>query len=113
MDTTSSSSPPATRTAHLASQPSLRYLVCFDIPCNRTRRKVGRALLGYGHRVQKSVFECCLTPPQHKTLQRAIDRLCTATVPNIRWYRLRPMDAKRIDVLGLAVQTDWQDFYIV
>lgn len=92
---------------------SLRYLVCFDIPCNRTRRKVGRALLGYGHRVQKSVFECSLTPQQHKTLQRTIERLTSTNIPNIRWYRLRPMDAKRIDVLGISMPTEWEDFYVV
>ncbi|HDG96778.1 MAG TPA: CRISPR-associated endonuclease Cas2, partial [Desulfobacterales bacterium] len=34
------------------------YLVCFDIVDDRTRQRVVKVLKGYGHRVQKSVFEC-------------------------------------------------------
>lgn len=33
------------------------YLVCFDITDDKNRDRVGRELLAYGNRVQKSVFE--------------------------------------------------------
>lgn len=33
-------------------------VVCFDISDDRIRYRVVKALLGYGVRVQKSVFEC-------------------------------------------------------
>lgn len=35
----------------------LIYLACFDIQDDKIRRKVGKELLKYGHRVQYSVFE--------------------------------------------------------
>jgi CRISPR-associated endonuclease Cas2 len=40
------------------------YLVCYDVVLDRRRNKVAHILEGYGLRVQKSVFECVLTPDQ-------------------------------------------------
>ncbi len=37
------------------------YLVCYDITDDRERRRIGKLLEGFGVRVQRSVFECCLT----------------------------------------------------
>jgi len=36
------------------------YAVVYDISCDRERYRVEKILLGYGMRVQKSVFECAL-----------------------------------------------------
>ncbi len=44
---------------------TMRYMVCYDIPsnkrANKRRYKLVRCLVGYGDRVQKSVFEMVLT----------------------------------------------------
>jgi CRISPR-associated protein Cas2 len=37
-----------------------RYIICYDIPCNRRRERVAKLLDGYGARVQKSIFEADL-----------------------------------------------------
>ena len=34
-----------------------RYLVCFDISDDKLRLRAGKIILGYGDRVQESVFE--------------------------------------------------------
>ena len=36
------------------------YVVVYDISDNKERRKVNNILIGFGFRVQKSVFECRL-----------------------------------------------------
>ncbi|ELR63894.1 CRISPR-associated protein Cas2 [Photobacterium marinum] len=40
---------------------ALIYVVCFDIEDDKLRRQVGDELLGYGERVQYSVFEIKLS----------------------------------------------------
>ena len=39
----------------------LLYVVTYDIPSNKRRKKVSDLLEGYGRRVQYSVFECLLS----------------------------------------------------
>ena len=64
------------------------YLVCFDITDDRIRDKVGKALLEYGDRVQKSVFEIVLRRPEE--LQGIRDRLrpLLEDGDDLRFYRL-------------------------
>jgi len=38
------------------------FAVCYDLSDDRERRRVDKLLTGFGFRVQKSVFECRLTP---------------------------------------------------
>jgi len=40
------------------------YLICYDISERKTRYRIEKALLGYGERVQYSVFECKLSPAE-------------------------------------------------
>ncbi|MBR8835369.1 MAG: CRISPR-associated endonuclease Cas2 [Stigonema ocellatum SAG 48.90 = DSM 106950] len=37
------------------------YVVAYDVPCDKRRKKISDLLEGYGQRVQYSVFECLLT----------------------------------------------------
>ncbi len=63
-------------------------LVCFDITDDRIRDQVGKALLEYGDRVQKSVFEIVLRRPEE--LQDIRDRLrpLLEDGDDLRFYRL-------------------------
>jgi CRISPR-associated protein Cas2 len=53
-------------------EPIMFYLICYDIADDRRRDRVSRFLEGYGLRIQKSVFECVLTPDQSALLQRRL-----------------------------------------
>ncbi len=69
----------------------LYYLVCFDIEDHRYRRRLGKRLLAYGHRVQRSVFEIGLPGEQElHRLRAAILRLQAEheETGNIRFYRM-------------------------
>ena len=48
----------------------LFYIVVYDIPCNKRRKKISDLLEGYGQRVQYSVFECVLNQNKYKELQK-------------------------------------------
>ncbi|MGY2838709.1 CRISPR-associated endonuclease Cas2 [Thermostichus sp. MS-CIW-41] len=44
------------------------YVITYDIPDNKRRKKVSDLLEGYGRRVQYSVFECRLEQHQYQDL---------------------------------------------
>ncbi len=52
-----------------------KYIVSYDISNQRERSRVSRLLTGYGFRVQKSVFECLLSPRAKARLIDELDRL--------------------------------------
>ena len=40
------------------------WVIAYDSPCDKRRRKMAKLLKGYGERLQWSVFECRLQPHQ-------------------------------------------------
>lgn len=63
------------------------HALCYDISCDRERRRVDKLLKGYGSRAQKSVFECNLTPSQRQALLAALHELALKT-GHVRIYRV-------------------------
>lgn len=51
------------------------YAVVYDVSQDRERERVDRLLLGFGRRVQKSVFECRLTRAGADELRRRAQAL--------------------------------------
>lgn len=78
------------------------YLICYDIVHDRRRDRVSRLLEGYGLRVQKSVFECVLTPDQYELLQKRLQtkRYLHPTEDQIRFYPLSPRHRQLVLILG-------------
>ncbi|ESQ08041.1 MAG: CRISPR-associated endonuclease Cas2 [Thiohalocapsa sp. PB-PSB1] len=65
------------------------YLVCFDISDDDRRRRIGNLLLGYGERVQRSVFEISVRGGEELTeLRNALDDHLAPDDRDIRFYRL-------------------------
>ena len=50
----------------------LLYVVTYDIPNDKRRKKVSDLLEGYGRRVQYSVFECLLTSAKYAELKHRL-----------------------------------------
>jgi CRISPR-associated protein Cas2 len=82
------------------------YLVCYDIVNDRRRTKVSNFLQGYGLRVQKSVFECVLSPDQYKTVQKRLHKLIKEQEDQIRFYPMSPRHRQLIKIVGM--QPDFQ-----
>jgi len=64
------------------------YVACFDIGDDRLRERVGKVLVGYGDRVQKSVFEIAVE--ESGGLEEIRSRIMDLVEEddNIRFYRL-------------------------
>lgn len=75
-------------------------VVSYDIPSNRRRYKVMKALEGFGTRVQYSVFECSLKPREIDDLRKRMKKLIVDEEDSVRFYFLGAEDVKRIERLG-------------
>lgn len=86
-------------------------LVTYDVstssPGGRKRlRRVARACLDFGQRVQNSVFECEVDPAQWVALRaRLIDEI-DEKEDSLRFYRLGAEGKRRIEHIGAKAVTD-------
>jgi len=87
-------------------------VVCYDIPSNRRRNKVGKILEGFGTRVQKSVFEC---DPQLKHLQKLRQKLTKVLrdEDSVRYYYLCAECLPRVEVINGPPVTQTQLYFAV
>lgn len=96
----------------MSSRPRF-LMIAFDIPDNRRRYRVVRALRDYGERVQKSVFECRLRPPERRALLARLDRLINAEADRLHVFELPECDVARIEVLGVGEVTREIDYLAI
>lgn len=78
----------------------LFYVIAYDIPDDRRRRKIAELLEGYGRRVQLSVFEACLETYQVEELCDRLQRRIQPTEDHIRIYPLSRHTQATVLVLG-------------
>ncbi|MBW4418971.1 MAG: CRISPR-associated endonuclease Cas2 [Myxacorys californica WJT36-NPBG1] len=78
----------------------LLYVVTYDIPCDKRRKKVADLLEGYGRRVQYSVFECVLTPEKYGELRRRLKKRVKDEEDSLRFYPLSRHTLAQVEVWG-------------
>ena len=72
----------------LSSVPVHTWIVAYDIPDARRRRRVAKTLGGCGERVQFSVFECRLSDNELAAVRRRVLDLTETKTDRVRWYPL-------------------------
>ena len=84
------------------------WVIAYDSPCNKRRRKLAKLLEGYGERLQWSVFECRLRPHQVARLRQLLARIATGE-DSVRIWTVPPR-APAAEQLGRPVEpTPWED----
>ncbi len=86
-------------------------LVTYDVstvsPSGKKRlRRVARACLDYGQRVQNSVFECEVDPAQWTALRARLIAEIDPGEDSLRFYRLGAEGRRRVEHLGSKAVTD-------
>ena len=81
-------------------------LVAYDVDTTdkagqRRLRRVAKACLDYGQRVQNSVFECELTEAQFCILKEHIRDIIDTDADSVRFYHLNRNENRRVEVLGM------------
>jgi CRISPR-associated protein Cas2 len=84
------------------------WVIAYDSPSNKRRRKLAKLLEGYGERLQWSVFECRLQPHQLRRLRDALMAIATGEDRVRLW--VVPHRAPAAEQLGKPVETAvWED----
>ena len=86
-------------------------LVCYDVntttPEGRRRlRRVAKACLNYGQRVQNSVFECLVDPAQWETLRGRLLEEYGEEEDSLRFYFLGANWRRRVEHVGAKATID-------
>lgn len=77
-----------------------------DIAGRRRLRRVARACLDFGQRVQYSVFECEVDPGQWVALRARLIGEIDSNCDSLRFYRLGAEGRKRIEHIGAKAALD-------
>ena len=76
------------------------YVVAYDIPDDRRRNRVFKALKRFGLPVQYSVFECFVTQKQFSVLLKTVDELIVPGRDSVMYYEICKGCHGRIVTLG-------------
>ena len=93
-------------------------LVTYDVDTTdksgqRRLRRVAKACLDYGQRVQNSVFECELTDVQFCILKERINEIIDLSLDSIRFYHLNRSENRRVEVMGVETAFNDNDAIII
>jgi len=83
----------------------ITYLVCYDITDDRRLRQVHKFMLGFGERVQYSVFLCDLSDSGKILMLEGLNPLINHREDKIMIVRLGPADGRiseNIETLGIS-----------
>ena len=90
------------------------YDVSTESPSGRKRlRRISRACLDYGQRVQYSVFECEVDPAQWTMLRERLLDEYDETTDSLRFHFLGANWRRRIEHCGAKPATDFDDVLIL
>lgn len=76
------------------------YIIAYDIPCNKRRKKIADLLEGYGQRVQLSVFECFLSKQKFAELKQRLKKLVKLKEDSVRFYPLSGHTLSQVELWG-------------
>lgn len=89
-------------------------VISYDIVDDRRRLKTAKALLDFGgRRVQRSVFECYITPANLEKLRQRLQRLIEESEDSVRFYLLCDECQNVIERMGQAEPIDEPGLLII
>ena len=94
------------------------YLITYDVstttPAGRRRlRHAAQACKDYGQRVQKSVFECLVGPPEWVLLREKLLEIIDPEEDSLRLYPLDENARSRIEHVGRNEPVDFEGPLII
>ena len=88
-------------------------VVSYDIPDDKRRTKMMKALKNFGAHVQYSVFECELKEPDYKRMRERLKKLIAPKTDSVRFYFLDEDAVKKIETIGAKGVERAKEFYVV
>jgi CRISPR-associated protein Cas2 len=96
----------------------VEILVTYDVSTEtregrRRLRRVATICLGFGQRVQKSVFECQVTAAQMEEMEDKLVRTIDPAQDSLRFYRLAEPRQRYLKIHGAQPEFDFREPLIV
>lgn len=92
----------------------ISYDVMVSSPGGKRRlRKVAKACVDYGQRVQFSVFECIVDPAQWVVLKHRLEEIINAETDSLRYYYLGSNWKRNVEHVGAKPSLDLDDPLII
>ncbi|MDY6324736.1 MAG: CRISPR-associated endonuclease Cas2 [Catonella sp.] len=95
----------------------MMVLVTYDVNTEdsagaKRLRRVAKACVNYGQRVQNSVFECLLDPAQYVLLKDQLNDIIDKDKDSLRFYNLGDKYKNRIEYIGKQADYKQDDVLI-
>lgn len=89
------------------------YIISYDSPSNKRRRKLHKLLKNYAVAVQKSVFETFLDKPTFQKMLTKIEDLMNTKEDSVRIYGMTRQTQKQVKIIGYPGILQDPDHYFV
>ena len=88
------------------------FVVAYDIPDDRRRTKIHKALSGFGQWTQYSLFECFLTSKERVLLWDKLNRILLPEEDSVRFYPLCEGCTGKVKTVGGPKPQDQHVFVV-
>ncbi|RKX63764.1 MAG: CRISPR-associated endonuclease Cas2 [Thermodesulfobacteriota bacterium] len=88
-------------------------VISYDISDDKRRNRISKLLENYGKRVQKSVFECFLTPEMCDEVKHRIMEILDKRQDRARIYPICHACLKQAEISGFAEVPEEEEFVVV
>jgi CRISPR-associated protein Cas2 len=90
----------------------MHVVVTYDVPNDKRRTKIHKALTSYGQWMQYSVFECSVTPTQYAKLRNRLNKLIKPDQDSVRFYFLCECCQGKVERIGGESVRDDSIFFV-
>jgi CRISPR-associated protein Cas2 len=88
-------------------------MISYDVVGDSKRLKLMKLLKDYGTRVQKSVFECNLSPDLYSRVRNEVEKIINKRKDRVRYYTICGNCQDKIEIYGWGEVTEEEEFIVV
>jgi len=88
-------------------------MISYDVVDDKKRLKLMKLLKDYGSRVQKSVFECNLSPKTYGQIKAGVEEIINKRKDRVRYYRICKGCIDKIEISGWGEVTEEEEFVVI
>jgi CRISPR-associated protein Cas2 len=88
-------------------------IVVYDIPDDKRRTRLANFLLGYGNRIQLSVFECFITIEEMRQLYQLVKNKVKPEEDNVRFYWISNESTSLTLTIGSEKPSPPPNYYVI
>lgn len=88
-------------------------MISYDVVEDKKRLKLMKFLKDYGSRIQKSVFECNLSPKTYDQVKSGVEGIINKRKDRVRYYRICKGCVDKVEISGWGEVTEDEEFVLI